>query len=93
MIVGTVTIRLALRDARTLKDKRRILSGIKEHLSRKFNVSVAEVDCQDMVQSATLGVAQVGNDSRYLNAALDKLVQSLRRRPAADLIDYSIEIH
>jgi uncharacterized protein YlxP (DUF503 family) len=92
MIVGTMEIRLALRDARTLKDKRRILTSLKDRLRRDFNVSVAEVDNQDMIQSATLGVAHVANDSRYVNGALDKLIRAVRRDPAADLVDYRMEI-
>ena len=57
MIVGTVEIHLALQDARTLKDKRRILSSLKDRVRNKFNVSVAEVDHQDMTQSAVIGAA------------------------------------
>ncbi len=92
MIVGTVEIRLHLHDARTLKDKRRILLSLKDRLRKGFNVSVAEVDGQDMIQSAVLAVAQVGNDSRYINGTLDKVVQAVKRVPAARLVDYSIEL-
>jgi len=92
MIVGTVRIRLALREAHSLKDKRRILSSLKDRLRNNFNVSVSEVDDQDMIQSATLGIAQVSNDGRYLSGGLNKLVEAVRRFPAARLVDYSIEI-
>lgn len=92
MIVGTVEIRLHLHDARTLKDKRRVISSLKDRMRGSFNVSVAEVDDQDLIKSATLGVAQVSNDSRYVNGALDKLIEMVRRFPAARLVDYHIEI-
>jgi hypothetical protein len=93
MLVGTVEIRLALRDARSLKDKRSVLSSLKDRLRRRFNVSVAEVEHQDLIQSATLGVAQVANDSRYLNSTLEKLVGSIRSFPAAQIVDYYIDIY
>jgi uncharacterized protein YlxP (DUF503 family) len=92
MIVGTAQIRLSLRDARTLKDKRRVLASLKDRIRARFNVSVAEVDGLDFIQSATLGVAQVANDSRYVSSTLDKLVDMVRRFPAAQLVDYSIEL-
>ena len=92
MIVGTVQIRLSLHDARTLKDKRRIVSSLKDRIRRKFNVSVAEVGNQDMIQSVTLAAAQVSNDSRYVNGTLDKLVEMVRKFPAARLVDYDIQI-
>ena len=93
MIVGTVEIRLHLQDARTLKDKRRILLSLKDRLRSNFNVSVAEVGNNDFVSSAILAVAQVGNDSRYINGTLDQVVQAVKRSPAARLVDYSIEMH
>ena len=92
MIVGTAEIRLALRDARSLKDKRSVVSSLKDRLHRKFNVSVAEVDCQDTIQAAVLGIALASNESRHANSALDKVVQDVRRCPAAELVDYRIEI-
>ena len=92
MIVGTAEIRLSISDARSLKDKRRVVRSLKDRIRNKFNVSVAEVDGLDFIQSATLAVAQVGNDSRYLDSALAKLIDMVRRFPAARLVDYTIEI-
>jgi uncharacterized protein YlxP (DUF503 family) len=92
MIVGTVEIRLSIRDARSLKDKRSVLLSLKERLRRSFNVSVAEVGNQDVIQSAILGVAQVSNDGRHVNATLDRLVDAVRKFPAVQLVDYSIQI-
>ena len=92
MIVGTVRVRLALLDVRTLKEKRRVIAGLKDRLRSKFNVSVAEVDAQDMLQSATLGIAQVSNDSRYANGSLARVVELIKRTPAVQLVDYQTEI-
>ncbi len=92
MIVGRAEIRLSLRDARSLKDKRRILASLKDHIRHRFNVSVAEVGGLDFIQSATIGVAQVSNDSRYVNGTLSKVVESVRSFPAAQLVDFTIEI-
>jgi len=92
MIVGTLELRLHLHDARTLKDKRRVLLSLKDRLRNNFNVSVAEVDGNDLVHSAVLAVAQVGNDSRYINGTLDKVVEAVKRVPMARLVDYTIQL-
>ncbi len=92
MIVGTIEIRLNLYEARSLKDKRRILASLKDRLRNRFNVSVAEVDSNDMIQSAVLGVAHVANNSRYVDSTLSKLVDHVRIFPAVTLVDYSIII-
>ena len=54
MIVGTLTVRLLVRSARTLKDKRQVVQSVKERLRQSFNVSVAEVEAQDQRQQIVL---------------------------------------
>ncbi len=93
MIVGTLEIRLVLRDSHSLKDKRHVLKSIKDRLSNKFNVSVAEVGRQDEWQQATLGVAMVGTDSRFVNSVLSKVIDHLRFAPGAELVDYELEMY
>ena len=92
MIIGTLQIRLVLRDAHSLKDKRRVVKSIKDRLANKFNVSIAEVDHQDEWQRATLGVAMVGTDTRYVNEVLSKIIDHLRGAPGAELVDYELEM-
>ena len=93
MAVGTLSVRLMIRDALTLKDKRRVLKSLKDLIRNRHNVSVAEVDALDNRQQAVLGFAMVGNDRRYLNGALAKIVDFLRGHPVAQLVDYELEIY
>ena len=89
MVIGTLRIRLVLRAARSLKDKRRVVKGLKERLRGKFNVSVAEVDHQDDRQRAVLGVAMAGTDRRYVNEVLSKLMDHVRAAPGAEPVSYT----
>lgn len=92
VVVGTAQIRVRIPDSRSLKDKRRIINALKDRLRSRFNVSIAEVDGQDLWQLSTLAVAQVSNDSRYVNGSLEKLVDAVRRFRGAELVDYTIDI-
>ncbi len=92
MVVGVLEVRLALRQSRSLKDKRRIIHSLRDRLRRKFNVSVAEVDALDMLQSAALAVAQVSADSRYVRGALEQALNAVRQCRDAELTDYSIRL-
>jgi len=92
VVVGILDIKLAIREARSLKDKRRIVSSLKDRLRNSFNVSVAEVEGQDLIQSAEIAVVQVSGDARYVRGALEQVVQAVRRLRDAQLTDYSIEI-
>lgn len=92
MVVGTLEVRIALRQCRSLKDKRHVVSSLKDHLRHGFNVSVAEVDGQDMHQSATLAIVQVSSDARYVRGTLERVLNVIRQRRDAQLTDHRIEL-
>jgi len=92
MIVGTLRVRLLLREARSLKDKRQVVKSIKDRLSNNFNVSVAEVDALDNRQLAVLGFAMVSNEAHHVKVALGQIVQALRGHPVAELLDHEMEV-
>ena len=88
MTVGVLRIELAIGQAHSLKEKRRVIKSIKDRMSSKFNVSVAEVEAQDAWQRAVLAVALVANDARFVHQSLDRIVEWIRRQRDASLIDY-----
>ena len=92
MIVGSLRVRLLMRQARTLKDKRQVVQSVKDRLRQEFNVSVAEVDDLDQRQLATLGVALVGHEAYAVRTTLEKIVEALRRHPVAELLEHEIEV-
>jgi len=92
VVVGTARLRVRIPDSRSLKDKRRIINALKGRLRGRFNVSIAEVDGQGLWQFSTLAVAQVSNDSRYVNGSLEKLVDAVRKFRGTELVDYTIDI-
>lgn len=91
MLVGTLQVRMILRQARSLKDKRQVVHSIKDKLHAKFNVSVAEVEDQELPQSVVLGFAMVSNEAAHLRKALGEIVNALRVHPAAELASYEID--
>jgi len=92
MIVGSLRVRLLLRDSRSLKDKRQVVRSIKDRLRQQFNVSVAEVEAQDNRQVVILGVAMVSNEARHVRDALQEIVEALRRHPVAEFLDHELEV-
>jgi uncharacterized protein YlxP (DUF503 family) len=90
--VGTLRVRLLVREARTLKDKRQVLQSIKDRLRNQFNISVAEVDFQDHRQLAVLGMAMVGPEVHGLKVTLGQIVEALRVHPVAEFLEYEIEV-
>jgi uncharacterized protein len=92
MFIGVCTIELHIPASGSLKEKRHSLRSLKDRIRNKFNVSVAEVDHNDLWQKATLAIAAVSNDKAHLNETLDHLLDMVRSVPEIDLIDYQIEL-
>jgi uncharacterized protein YlxP (DUF503 family) len=92
MLVATCTIKLRLEGVYSLKEKRRILKSVLARLPHHFNLAVAEVDCQDVWQTAVIALVTVGNDDGYLHGLLEKAVTWIEReRPDVPIDDYWIE--
>ncbi|MFC1902953.1 DUF503 domain-containing protein [Chloroflexota bacterium] len=93
MNVGICRVSLRLPENQSLKGKRRVLKSITTRLRSKFNVSVAEVDDQNLWQRATLGICFVSNNKQYTNEVLSKVMDLIvNGRFEAEILDYEIEI-
>ncbi|UCE60389.1 MAG: DUF503 domain-containing protein [Phycisphaerales bacterium] len=92
MIVGVLRVDLAVFDARTLKDKRRVIQSVKQRLRNAFNVSVAEVDFGDSPKRCRLAIAMVSKESRPLHSQLDQMVELIRNVGGLTLLDYEREL-
>ncbi len=92
MIVGTLKLRLIVRESRSLKDKRQVIKSIKDRIRGGFNVSVAEVDSLDSQQEAVLGVAVVTNERRHAQEVLSQVLNLARTHPVAQLLDHELEV-
>ena len=93
MHIGVCRIKLHLPENLSLKGKRRVVKSITTQVRSKFNISVAEVDDQNLWQLATLGICCVSNNKRYVNEVLSKAVDFINNgRFEVEMLDYEIEI-
>ena len=93
MNVGICRVSLRLPGNSSLKGKRQVLKSIIARVRSKFNVSMAEIDDQDLWQRATLGICCVSNDKRHVNEVLSKAMNLIvNGRFDIEILDYEIEI-
>lgn len=88
MIIGVVTARIVLPEARSLKDKRSVIRGMKDRALNKMNVSVAEVGDQDVWKAAEMAFVTVAATSKIVEqriASISKFLRSDFRWVLADL--------
>ena len=92
IIVGLCTVELFIPESQSLKDKRQVLLSLKDRLRGQFNLSVAEVDGQDLWQKAVLGLACVANEVRYVNQVCDQALNLIRSVPAVEIVQSRVEL-
>jgi len=92
MIVGILTLEVAVAGAMSLKDKRRAVKSLKDRLAHRHNISIAETDFLDEHRRAEIGIAMVSNDSRFVESCLSKIVDEVRATRTVGLVDYAIEL-
>ena len=72
IFISLLTIDLMMPLARSLKDKRSAVRGLKDRLRSRFNASVAEVDYQDKWQRATIAVCIVNGNKRQVESDMTR---------------------
>jgi len=92
MVIGICQLDLLIRETHSLKGKRRIVKQIIGRVKNKFNVSIAEVGDQDLWQRSQIGFCLVGNDKRFINSSLDKVVDFIEAINSAEITNADIEI-
>jgi hypothetical protein len=80
-VVGVLTLELRIEHAHSLKEKRHVVKSLKDRLRHKFNVSVAEIEDQDLHNSAVLAAAAVSASRDFAS----KVLQAVEEEAASQL--------
>jgi uncharacterized protein YlxP (DUF503 family) len=93
MVVGTMRVDLFLPENGTLKDKRHVVKSILARVQHQFKVAAAEVEENDNLQAAVLGIACVSNSAPHANEILQHVANFIERNVLeGGLEDFQIEI-
>jgi len=68
--IGVLTLELRIGHAQSLKDKRQVVKGLKDRLRNRHNVAVAEIDYQDLWQSALIAAVTVSSSRQLAEQVL-----------------------
>lgn len=75
MFVCVSRVTLDIPAAGSLKAKRQVLRRVTDRVKAKFNVAVAEVEDNDVLNRAVVAMSVVGNDRAHVNEMMDKIFQ------------------
>ncbi len=77
VVIGLLRVEVHYPESGSLKTKRFTLKSVTDRLKRKFNVSVAEVEYQDLWQRSVLALVTVNTDRKHADSTLSKALDLL----------------
>lgn len=73
MIVGIMILDLFSENTHSLKEKRHIVSSLKEKLCNRFNISLIESDYQDLWQKIQIAIAIISNSKKMCDRTFNQI--------------------
>jgi len=74
----------------SLKDKRQVSRSLIEKTRNKFNVSIAEVGTQDILQTLTIGIAVVSGDATHCQNSIEEIIRFMENNADAELTNVEV---
>lgn len=68
----------------SLKQKRSVLKRLIAKIRKDFNVSISEIDYQDLWQRTKIGIAIVANERKYAEKVMQEVFKLLDHDPALE---------
>ena len=91
MNVALCIIQIHLPAVGSLKEKRQTLRSLKDRLREHYNVSVAEIDHQDLWQRATLGIVGIAAARVPLEQTFSSIQSEVERKVPGEILSCDLE--
>ena len=92
MKVFLLKIKLRAPWVHSLKEKRMIVRSIIQRLKNTFNISVAEVEEQDVHQTIVIGITGIGANNAQVDSIIDNIISFVESSTEAEVVNIETEI-
>jgi uncharacterized protein YlxP (DUF503 family) len=92
MIIGVATVKLYAPWVHSLKEKRMVVKSVVSKVQNRFNVSISEIEAQDIHQTIILGVACVADTVKMAGSMIDTVITFIENHTEAEILEIQREI-
>ena len=92
MIIEVAVVKLYAPCVHSLKEKRMVVKSIIAKVQNKFNVSISEVDAQDIHQTIIIGIAYIAQNVKLADNVIDTVITFNENNNEAEILDIQREI-
>ena len=87
-----MAIEIHIPTSNSLKDKRMVVRKFRDRVRARFDVSIAEVGAQDLLQKAVFGVSVVSGEASVCDSVLENVAHAAETQEEAVLTDRATEL-
>ncbi|MDB1947354.1 DUF503 domain-containing protein [Clostridium tertium] len=92
MKVLVMSIKLRASWVHSLKEKRMVVKSIIQKLKNKFNISVNEVEDQDIHQSIVIAISSICLSSSQVDSTMENIINFIELNTDAELINIEKDV-
>ncbi|WP_097033938.1 DUF503 domain-containing protein [Clostridium tertium] len=92
MKVLVMSIKLRASWVHSLKEKRMVVKSIIQKLKNKFNISVNEVEDQDIHQSIVIAISSICSSSSHVDSTMENIINFIELNTDAELINIEKDV-
>ncbi|RDY28808.1 DUF503 domain-containing protein [Romboutsia weinsteinii] len=92
MIILMMKIHLRANWVHSLKEKRMVVKSLVKRLQNAFNISVMEVENQDLHQRITIGICGVNLDKGQCDSSIEKIIYFIENNTDAEIIEIEEDV-
>jgi uncharacterized protein YlxP (DUF503 family) len=86
MFIATARIQFHMPWVHSLKEKRMVVKSLCAKVKNQFNVSIAEIEEQDIHQIAVLGIAGIAGDRAQADSIIDHVINFMEENTEAEMV-------
>lgn len=91
MFVGVVKINVVIPLSLSLKEKRKVIKGIRDSILSRTGIKIVEVDGKEKWNFSTLGFAIVGSEKKEVDSELQKVMKIIEEKGTLEVVDKFVE--
>lgn len=92
MRVLVMSVKLRASWVHSLKEKRMVVKSITQKLKNKFNISVSEVEDQDIHQSIVIAISGICSTSSQVDSTMENIINFIEANTDAELINIEKDV-
>ncbi|MCG1020690.1 MULTISPECIES: DUF503 domain-containing protein [Sutcliffiella] len=90
-MIGYIECDCMIYDAQSLKEKRAVLQRVMTRLKQRFNISISEIDHQDVWQRTKIGIVSISSSKSITEKELQKVLDYLDSFPEIERAETSLD--